>query len=93
MKRETLDYLGAKFGDQRFTVADYIGPRAPQPWETKDVSEELERAARGGGFVSRPTSSCCTSGALLRRNVEQRLSVRPAKPVVAGKWLSRSTGR
>lgn len=48
MKRETLDYLGAKFGDQRFTVADYIGPRAPQPWETKDVSEELERAVAAG---------------------------------------------
>jgi hypothetical protein len=48
VKRETLDYLGAKFGDQRFTVADYIGPRAPQPWETKDVSEELERAVAAG---------------------------------------------
>lgn len=48
MKRETMDYLGAKFGDQRFTVADYIGPRAPQPWETKDVSEELERAVAAG---------------------------------------------
>ena len=48
MKRETLDYLGGKFGDQRFTVADYIGPRAPQPWETKDVSEELERALAAG---------------------------------------------
>ena len=48
MKRETLDYLGAKFGDHRFTVADYIGPRAPQPWETKDVSEELERAVAAG---------------------------------------------
>ena len=48
MKRETLDYLGAKFGDQRFTVADYIGPRAPQPWETKDVSEELERPVAAG---------------------------------------------
>jgi len=48
VKRETLDYLCGKFGDQRFTVADYIGPRAPQPWETKDVSEELERALAAG---------------------------------------------
>lgn len=48
MKRETLDYLGRKFGDQRFTVADYIGPRVPRPWETKDLADEFEEAARAG---------------------------------------------
>lgn len=48
MKLETLDYLGGKFGDQRFTVADYIGPRVPRPWETKDVADEFERAVAAG---------------------------------------------
>ncbi len=48
MKRETLDYLGSKFGDQRFTVADYIGPRVPRPWETKDVADEFESAVAAG---------------------------------------------
>lgn len=48
MKRETLDYLGRKFGDKRFTVADYIGPRVPRPWETKDIADEFEAAARAG---------------------------------------------
>lgn len=48
MKRETLDHLGRIFGDQRFTIADYIGPRVPRPWETKDVAEEFEAAVRAG---------------------------------------------
>lgn len=48
MKRETLDFLGGKFGDQRFTVAEYIGPRVPRPWETKDVAEEFQRAVAEG---------------------------------------------
>jgi hypothetical protein len=48
VKRDTLDHLAHKFGDRRFTVAGYIGPRVPRPWESKDVAEEFEEAVRAG---------------------------------------------
>ncbi len=54
MKRETLDFLGRSFGDRRFTVADYIGPRVPRPWESKDIAEEFEAATREGLLVLAP---------------------------------------